>query len=118
MRVAVKNHALPVYQKNRIASLLCIFESTIGKMPLENYEPHLCILHVYYICIKNYRKESENVYDTVYYSLNIRPLIILFYEYAFPVYTAAVFAHLSILFTVKWMYMPIRSCPINCQLYA
>ena len=29
MRVAVKNHALPVYKKNRIASLLCIFESTI-----------------------------------------------------------------------------------------
>ena len=30
MRVAVKNHALPVYKKNRIASLLCIFESTIS----------------------------------------------------------------------------------------
>ena len=29
MRVAVKRHALPVYKKNRIASLLCIFESTI-----------------------------------------------------------------------------------------
>ena len=29
MRVAVENHALPVYKKNRIASLLCIFESTI-----------------------------------------------------------------------------------------
>ena len=29
MRVAVKNHALPVYKKNRIASLLRIFESTI-----------------------------------------------------------------------------------------
>ena len=29
MRVAVKNHALPVYKENRIASLLCIFESTI-----------------------------------------------------------------------------------------
>ena len=29
MRVAVKNHALPVYKKNRIAPLLCIFESTI-----------------------------------------------------------------------------------------
>ena len=29
MPVAVKNHALPVYKKNRIASLLCIFESTI-----------------------------------------------------------------------------------------
>ena len=31
MRVAVKNHALPVYKKNRIASLLCIFESTISE---------------------------------------------------------------------------------------
>ena len=29
MRVAVKNHALPVYKKIRIASLLCIFEGTI-----------------------------------------------------------------------------------------
>ena len=29
MRVAVKNHALPVYKKNRIDPLLCIFESTI-----------------------------------------------------------------------------------------
>ena len=31
MRIAVKNHALPVYKKNRIASLLCIFENTIMK---------------------------------------------------------------------------------------
>ena len=29
MRVTVKSHALPVYKKNRIVSLLCIFESTI-----------------------------------------------------------------------------------------
>ena len=29
MREAVNNHALPIYKKNRIASLLCIFESTI-----------------------------------------------------------------------------------------
>ena len=29
MRVAIKYHALPVFKKNRIASLLCIFESTI-----------------------------------------------------------------------------------------
>ena len=28
MRVAVKSHALPVYKKNRLASLLCIFETT------------------------------------------------------------------------------------------
>ena len=29
MRVAVNSHALPIYKKNRIASLLCIFETTI-----------------------------------------------------------------------------------------
>ena len=29
MRVAMKSHALPVYKKNRIASLLCIFETII-----------------------------------------------------------------------------------------
>ena len=29
MRVAVNSHALPVYMKNRIASLLCIFETII-----------------------------------------------------------------------------------------
>ena len=31
MRVAVKNHALPVFDKNRIALLLCIFETIIQK---------------------------------------------------------------------------------------
>ena len=29
MRVAVNSHALPIYKKNKIASLLCIFETTI-----------------------------------------------------------------------------------------
>ena len=29
MRVAVNSHALPIYKKNRIASLLCIFETTV-----------------------------------------------------------------------------------------
>ena len=29
MRLAVNIHALPIYKKNRIASLLCIFETTI-----------------------------------------------------------------------------------------
>ena len=29
MRMAVNSHALPVYNKHRIASLLCIFETTI-----------------------------------------------------------------------------------------
>ena len=28
--VAMKSHALPVYKKNKIASLLCIFETTIA----------------------------------------------------------------------------------------
>ena len=31
MREAVNSHALPIYEKNRIASLLCIFETTIVK---------------------------------------------------------------------------------------
>ena len=30
MRVAVNSHALPIYKKNRIASLLCIFETIIS----------------------------------------------------------------------------------------
>ena len=35
MRVAVKNHALPVFKKNRLALLLCIFETIICR--LESY---------------------------------------------------------------------------------
>ena len=31
MRVAVKNHALPVFKKNRIALLLYIFETIIDE---------------------------------------------------------------------------------------
>ena len=34
MRVAVKSHALPIYKKNRIALLLCIFETTIQTLLL------------------------------------------------------------------------------------
>ena len=30
MRVVVNSHALPIYKKNRIASLLCIFETIIA----------------------------------------------------------------------------------------
>ena len=30
MRVAVNSHALPVHKKKRIASLICIFETTVG----------------------------------------------------------------------------------------
>ena len=29
MRMAVNSHALPIYKKSKIASLLCIFETTI-----------------------------------------------------------------------------------------
>ena len=39
MRVAVKNHVLPVYKKNRIASLLCILESTIRYNILSVFRP-------------------------------------------------------------------------------
>ena len=39
MRLAVKSHALPVYKKNRIASLLCIFETIIDLGgTITNYE--------------------------------------------------------------------------------
>ena len=34
MRVAVNSHALPIYKKNRIASLLCIFETTIRQFDI------------------------------------------------------------------------------------
>ena len=38
MCVTMKNHALPVYKKNRIASLLCIFEIIIVKLhPVHQY---------------------------------------------------------------------------------
>ena len=30
MRMTVNSHALPVHMKNRITSLLCIFETTIN----------------------------------------------------------------------------------------
>ena len=30
MRVAVNNHALPIYKKNRNGLLLCIFETTVS----------------------------------------------------------------------------------------
>ena len=38
MRVAVNIHALPIYKKNRIASLLCIFETIIV-----HYEISVCL---------------------------------------------------------------------------
>ena len=36
MRVAVNSHALPIYKKNIIATLLCIFETTIDLKIDEN----------------------------------------------------------------------------------
>ena len=35
MRVAVNSHALPVYKKKRITSLLVIFEITIWQIPIK-----------------------------------------------------------------------------------
>ena len=32
MRVPVKSHTLPIYKENRIASLLCIFETTVHSL--------------------------------------------------------------------------------------
>ena len=37
MGVAVKNHALPVQKKNRIASLLCNFETIIYSFVIEGH---------------------------------------------------------------------------------
>ena len=36
MCVAVNSHALPIYKKNRIASLLCIFETTIDNLHMQH----------------------------------------------------------------------------------
>ena len=38
MRVAVNSHALTIYKKNRIASLLCIFETTIRSNKTTPYQ--------------------------------------------------------------------------------
>ena len=43
MRVAVNSHALPIYKKNRIASLLCIFE-TIIQLFFDKTTPHFQLL--------------------------------------------------------------------------
>ena len=46
MRVAVNCHALPIYKQNRIASLLCIFETTLMSVfPQDkHYLMHLMLL--------------------------------------------------------------------------
>ena len=62
MRVAVKSHALPVYKKNRIVSLLCIFESILLPRPLR-HDPRLIQ------CIYRYSHASKRlveVYNTVF----------------------------------------------------
>ena len=44
MHVAVNNHALPVFKKNRIASLLCIFETIIHILLLQQQQSGELIL--------------------------------------------------------------------------
>ena len=45
MRLAVKSQVLPVYKKNRIASLLCIFETTIyGLFVMIVYQVINCLI--------------------------------------------------------------------------
>ena len=44
MRMAVNSHALPVYKKNRIASLLCIFETTYTRVVLFKLNVYLFIV--------------------------------------------------------------------------
>ena len=57
MRVAVNSHALPIHKKNRIASLLCIFETIIIQVhfmngvsditflrPLSTQDKHICYM--------------------------------------------------------------------------
>ena len=41
MRVAVKNHALPVFMKNRIALLLCILETIITNLSVRQFQPDI-----------------------------------------------------------------------------
>ena len=53
MCVAVKNHALPVYTKNRIASLLCIFESIIYHCQILYMSCIIVTLHVPVDCVTN-----------------------------------------------------------------
>ena len=44
MSVAVNSHALPIYKKNRIASLLCIFETTISYFVTILHNTHKSII--------------------------------------------------------------------------
>ena len=62
MRVAVNSHALPIYKKNRIASLLCIFETTIVYMSL--YDTRTIIEISSQITIMQFLSKSQ-VYSSV-----------------------------------------------------
>ena len=59
MRVAVNSHALPVYKKSRIASLLCIFETTVVPRPLSN-DPRFTQ------CIYRYSRASKRFVEVYY----------------------------------------------------
>ena len=63
MRGSVNSHALPVYKQNRIASLLCIFETII------------------YGCIYNYICEPRTLTVELIYSLFQRVYYIVPYKY-------------------------------------
>ena len=60
MRVAVKSHALPVCKKNRIASLLCIFESTIDTLLSSRYGEHNTNTNTKYKHKYNIQKKIQN----------------------------------------------------------
>ena len=51
MHVAVNSHALPVHEKNGIASLLCIFESTICIDILMQISFYTFLLLLYWQCV-------------------------------------------------------------------
>ena len=59
MRVAVNSHALPVRKKNRITSLLCIFETTVPLLLVQTnstwytkLSDHNYTVHILYYQIK------------------------------------------------------------------
>ena len=58
VRVAVNSHALPVHKKNRITSLLCIFE-TIIRHPVTRL---LSVLRVWFRC---FYKHGGNICRTM-----------------------------------------------------
>ena len=88
MRVAVKNHALPVYKKNRLASLLCIFESTIHATYLytvsviKSWDSHDLLIQT---C---YQSASSRVTETTFFyqkCFSVENLIIVSLNTAIPI---------------------------------